>query len=167
MIDSSHPHKHGYITLRTEANRLNRMADDVEKIIKLVHRIYGERGLDVLDGVSGGEKTPRDDINEWRAKADSLLVSADVLQYGEPKEPETVQDPRVPEVERSCWTCVYDHQDFTESMHGCTHPADKNVMRYIYTCGAFCSVDGMPTDRTIKCPGWKQKDMPIGSVEGP
>lgn len=168
MIDSNHPHKHGYITLRTEANRLDRMADDVEKIIKLVHRIYGERGLDVLDGVSGGEKTPRDDINEWRAKAESLRKSAYVLQYGDTEEPETVQDPEIqPDTEQSCWTCGYDYQRTTDSTHSCAHPHDEGVNRYVYSCCALYSVDGMPTDRTLKCPGWKPKDAPIGSVEGP
>jgi hypothetical protein len=170
MIDSNHPHKHGYIVLRVEANRLNRMADDVEKIISLVHRIYGERGLDVLDGVSGGEKTPRDDINEWRAKADSLLVSADVLQYGEPEEPEepeTIQDPKVPEVEQSCWTCGYDFQEFSDAPHGCSHPSDDGVKLYVCDCGAFKSADGMPVNRTLVCPGWKSASDVIGSVEGP
>lgn len=167
MIDSNHPHTHGCIVLRTEANRLNRMADDVEKIISLVHRIYGERGLDVLDGVSGGERTPRDDINEWRAKADSLLVSADVLQYGEPKGPETVQDPKAPEVEQSCWTCGYDFQEFFDAPHGCSHHSDENINTYIRACGAFTSVDGMPVNRALACPGWKSASDVIGSVEGP
>jgi hypothetical protein len=148
------------------------MADDVEKIISLVHRIYGERGLDVLDGVSGGEKTPRDDINEWRAKADSLLVSADVLQYGEPEEPEepeTIQDPKVQEVEQSCWTCAHDRLDDGAIAHWCNaeNPLDPRIGDYVADSGAIGSDDLMPTDRTLKCPRWKQKSVPTGSVEGP
>lgn len=167
MIDSNHPHKHGCHVLRAEANRLLCMADDVEKIISLVHRIYGERGLDVLDGVSGGEKTPRDDINEWRAKADSLLVSAHILQYGEPKEPETIQDPKIqPDTEQSCWTCGYDFQEFFDAPHGCSHPQDDDVRLYVCDCGAFKSADGMPVNRTLVCPGWKSASDVIGSVEG-
>lgn len=167
MIDSNHPHKHGYNVLLAESGHLDRMADDVEKIISLVHRIYGERGLDVLDGVSGGERTPRDDINEWRAKAESLRKSAYVLQYGEPKLPETIQDPKVPEVEQSCWTCGYDFQESFDGQHGCANPGDQDVGSYVYSCGALISADRMPTDRTLKCPGWRQKPLPIGSVEGP
>lgn len=167
MIDSNHPHKHGYNVLLAESGHLDRMADDVEKIISLVHRIYGERGLDVLDGVSGGERTPRDDINEWRAKAESLRKSAYVLQYGEPKLPETIQDPKVPEVEKSCWTCGYDFQEFFDAPHGCSHPSDDGVKLYVCDCGAFKSADGMPVNRTLVCPGWKSASDVIGSVEGP
>lgn len=166
MIDSNHPHKHGYNVLLAESGHLDRMADDVEKIISLVHRIYGERGLDVLDGVSGGEKTPRDDINEWRSKAESLRKSAYVLQYGDTEEPETIQEPKVPEVEQSCWTCGYDFQEFFDAPHGCSHHSDENINTYIRACGAFASVDGMPTNRTLACPGWKSASDVIGSVEG-
>lgn len=169
MIDSNHPHKHGYIVLCTEANQLNRMAEDVEKIIKLVHRIYGERGLDVLDGISGGEKTPRDNINEWRAKAESLRKSAYVLQYGDTEEPETVQDPKVPEVEQSCFTCAHDRLEDGALAHWCNaeNPLDPRIGDYVVDSGAIGSDDMMPTDRTLKCPGWRQKPLPIGSVEGP
>lgn len=168
MIDSNHPHKHGYTTLRTEANRLLRMAEDVEKIISLVHRIYGEHGLDVLDGVSGGEKTPRDDINEWRAKAESLRKSAYVLQYGDTEEPETIQEPKVPEVEKSCFTCAHDI-DKSGYRHGCgaMHLNIQGVCEYIRESGCNYTDDAMPSDRTIVCPSWKSKDAPIGSVEGP
>ena len=57
--------------------------------------------------------------------------------------------------ERSCFTCGW--ADYKV----CRHPAsdiDGDIDQYALNAGCAKNNGGMPTDRTIQCPGWKAKE---------
>lgn len=60
--------------------------------------------------------------------------------------------------ERSCWTCRYDHLDPAQAFHFCCYAPIENVLDYMVDSGAEASRDGLPNDRTMRCPGWSAKE---------
>ena len=61
--------------------------------------------------------------------------------------------------ERSCFTCRHDVQH-SDGFHRCNHAASASVSAYWHESGCRTSRDGMPTDRSIPCPGWSAKVAP-------
>lgn len=64
-----------------------------------------------------------------------------------------------PKVERSCFTCRFCPKNPFSSTcdpHKC---GDDDVDRYIDASGVGDSDDGMPTNRTVDCPGWAAKEQ--------
>lgn len=61
--------------------------------------------------------------------------------------------------ERSCFTCRHDVQH-SDGFHRCNHAASASVPAYWHESGCRTSRDGMPTDRSIPCPGWSAKVAP-------
>lgn len=69
--------------------------------------------------------------------------------------------------ERSCFTCAHDedHEDddgtLFELGHFCKIKIGRDdIFDYCVKSGAFDTHDGMPTDRSIPCPGWSAKVAP-------
>lgn len=61
--------------------------------------------------------------------------------------------------ERSCFTCKYDHLGMY-GLHECTAVGQDvvGIHAYIGNSGCDDSPDVMPTDRTMRCPGWAPKE---------
>jgi hypothetical protein len=59
--------------------------------------------------------------------------------------------------ERSCWTCGYNSEPHNRCMSpDVVSPAIDN---YVFESGAWMAENNkMPTDRTLKCPGWSPKE---------
>ena len=87
-----------------------------------------------------------------RALAAELARVADEGETAAPAEP----------VERSCFTCMHDYTSGS-GLHRCRAPGATDLARgravydYCVASGAGTSPDGMPTDRSIPCPGWSAK----------
>lgn len=62
--------------------------------------------------------------------------------------------------ERSCFTCRHDWTAGTPAFHYCKHGDIDFVDDYTRDSGAHAAPDGMPTNRTLACPGWAPKENP-------
>lgn len=64
--------------------------------------------------------------------------------------------------ERSCFTCHYNGADNAcgqpDYVRGDTRGLGLDVANYGDESGAADAIDLMPTDRTIRCPGWAAKE---------
>lgn len=82
-------------------------------------------------------------VAEARALAASLIAAADAVE---------------PSAERSCFTCRFCPSDPGGDI--CEpHRADvEGVDPYVTRSGCSTSPDGMPTNRTLACPGWAAKE---------
>ena len=76
-----------------------------------------------------------------------VRATLDLDEYVVPVEP----------TEAPCLTCRHYAADFT-GRHRCTYVFDVAVWRYRCNSGAQTSHDGLPTNRTMRCPGWAAKE---------
>ena len=62
--------------------------------------------------------------------------------------------------ERSCFTCKYDHHRPGLAAHWCSADGgtDPRFGLYMVKSGVLGTDDLMPTNRTVRCPGWSPKD---------
>lgn len=62
--------------------------------------------------------------------------------------------------ERSCFTCKYDHHRPGLAAHWCSADSgtDPRFGLYMVKSGALGTDDLMPTNRTVRCPGWAAKE---------
>lgn len=59
--------------------------------------------------------------------------------------------------ERSCFTCANDWSAGRPPFHYCNCTVG-DVQDYMAESGAATSTDGLPIDRTMRCPGWAPKE---------
>jgi hypothetical protein len=60
--------------------------------------------------------------------------------------------------ERSCFTCANDWSAGRPPFHYCRYDPVEDALDYMAESGAETSPDGLPTDRTVRCPGWAAKE---------
>lgn len=58
--------------------------------------------------------------------------------------------------EAPCRTCRY--ATTRAGRHTCRMVFDRGVWHYLVYSGALTSTDGLPTNRTMRCPGWAAKE---------
>lgn len=60
--------------------------------------------------------------------------------------------------ERSCFTCAHDRVHHVGIHACCAMGTARGIYAYTVESGCHSTPDGMPTDRTLKCPGWAAKE---------
>lgn len=110
------------------------------------------------DARGGKGATSEEAAAKWNRRASYAAHLPAVMAATEPEVLErplpmagAVEPPAAP-----CLTCRY--VTTRAGRHACRMVFDSGVWHYRVYSGALVSDDGLPTDRTMRCPGWAAKE---------